>query len=543
MRTHLTHTTLYRVQPLLFTVFGFAACQFLLFIVLPLQLRATGHPPSAIGFAMSMFAFGAIFAGLFGAKVISHIGHIRAFSFMAACSAIITVLHSFYDALWLTAVLRALTGYAAVVNFMVLESWLNVITDKSNRGKIFSVYQIALAMGGISAPFVLSSFTLSDPKLFGLMACFLSISIMILSATKLPVPEISEKTNALSLNKLWNISPSGIVSAFCSGLITSVSISLFTLYTAEKTLPPLAQSMILSAVLLGGLLTQYPTGWFADRFDKRTVAATLMCIGALFNGLIIIDAYWSLPLPLLIFSFLISAGSAAALFPLAITQVFDHIDLKDAVRVTGTLQVILGIAGFIGPIIAGYLMDVFNTMSLFFYIAGVHIFVVLFLLIRKLFIRQERLPTTYPFQVTTQQTALTHPTLDPHTLSQVSKVGDPELKLLLLALAQEPKDPGILIQAALDSARLHPIDIAIHLVTALPKQSQQLITELVRLYPEARLEIAHSLSELMTLRKSQISQLLNVGLSIGANPAECSKIEEIIQSAQAKIITKQPNIK
>jgi MFS family permease len=490
---------------------------------------------------MSFFAFGAMFAGLIGAKIIARIGHIRAFALMAALLVIITVLHSFYDSLWLTAFLRGVAGYAMVVNFIALESWLNVITDRTNRGKVFSIYQICIAIGGVSAPFVLSGFVLNDPRIFGLMALFLSVSIIMLSATKLPIPEISEKTSAMPFRELWAFSPSGTLSSFCAGLITSVSISLITLYTSERELTGLARTMILSSVLLGGLLTQYPTGWFADRLDKRSVAATLMGIGMIFNCLIILDSNWPLPQPLLVISFLISGGTAAALFPLSVTQVFDHIDPKDALRATGTLQIILGLGGFMGPIIAGSLMDAFNTMSLFYYIAAVHFFVMTFLLVRRVFIRQERLTPTFPYQISTQQTRMCRTGLDPRTQYNVADVGDPELKLLLLALAQHPSDPGILIKTALNSARLHPIDIAVHLVMALPKQSDQLIAELVRLYPQARMEIAQSLKDLILLRKHRINALVKEGLSEGATPAEKAEISTLIQSALDNV-TEYPSL-
>jgi len=311
MFSKLSNTTLYRVQPLLLTVFGFAACQYLFYLVIPLQLKAAGHSTSAIGLAMGLFAFGAMFAGLFGAKVIAYVGHIRSFALMSAVLVIISVLHSFYDALWLTATLRGLAGYTMVVNFITLESWLNVITDKTNRGKVFSIYQICIALGGVSAPFVLSNFSINDPRVFGLMAVYLSTSIIILSATKLPVPEISSETSAMPFKQLWRYSPSGTVSSFCAGLITSVSISLITLYTSERNFSELALPMILSSVLLGGILTQYPTGWFADRFDKRSVAASLMGIGTISNALIIIDHTWTVPEPVLIFSFLISEHSSS----------------------------------------------------------------------------------------------------------------------------------------------------------------------------------------------------------------------------------------
>ena len=531
----LTNTTLYRVQPLLLTVFGISACQNLFFLLLPLQLKATGHETAAIGLAMSFYAFGAIFAGLFGAKVIGYVGHIRAFSLMSAIMVVVAGLHSFYDNIWLTGILRGVAGFALITNFITLESWLNVVTDKSNRAKTFSIYQICVGIGGVSAPFVLSSFALSDPRLFGLVGVFLSVSSMIMCLTMLPAPQISGKTNPLPFRELWHYSPSGTVSCFCAGLITSVSVSLITIYATERELQGWALPLVLSSVVLGGFLTQYPTGWFADRFDKRTVASVLMGVGTLANSLIIFDAYWHLPLPALILAFLISGGSAAALFPLAVTQVFDHIDPSDAVRATSTLQIILGIGGFVGPIVAGNVMDLFGSVSLFYYIGIVHVFVMVFLLIRRLFVRQERLEPTFPYQVSTEPTMLCRTGLDPRVDYKLADVGDPTVKLLLLSLAQEPSDPGILIKSALENSHLEPIDIAVHMVLALPKHSDQLIGILVSLYPEKRMAIAESLHELILLRKRRINELVKDGLCLDANEEERAAIHLMIQEAMDKV--------
>lgn len=529
------NSILYRVQPILFTIFGVAACQNLFFVVLPLRLKEAQVDTSSIGIAMSLFSLGAVLAGLFGAKSVAKVGHIRAFCLMAALLIIVSVCHSFSNDVWLTGALRLLAGFCLITSFLTMESWLNVLSDSSNRGRIFSIYQICIAIGGGAAPFLLNIFGLSDPRLFGVISGFLCVSIIIMSISKLPIPEISERTSAMSLKKLWGYSPSGTLSCFCAGLISAVSVSLIALYAVERDISGAALPLILSSFVLGGLLTQYPTGWLADRFDKRLVAAGLMAIGVVSNLLIILDSFVALPLSLLVFLFLVSGGSGVALFPLAVTQVFDHIDLKDAIRATGTLQIILGLGGVIGPMVAGYMMEVFSAIALYYYLVAVHLIVMVFLLMRKFFIRKERLEPNAPYQVTTQPISLGTSNLDPRVEYSLANLGDPELKLLLVALGQHPKDPSVLIKTALESSRLQPTDIAMHLVLALPKHSDELMAALVSLYPEQRLDIAASLKELFILRKQRINHLVEEGLSSGATEAEAAEIRQIIDQVDETI--------
>jgi uncharacterized membrane protein YeaQ/YmgE (transglycosylase-associated protein family) len=217
-----------------------------------------------------------------------------------------------------------------------------------------------------------------------------------------------------------------------------------------------------------------------------------------------------------------------ALFPLAVTQVFDHIDLKDAMPATSTLQILLGIGGVIGPVVAGFLMSQFESIWLYYYLIGVHAAVIVFLLVRKLFIRTERLSASAPYQVTTQPTSLGSSKLDPRIDYSLAEIHEPALKLLLIALRQHPQDPAELIRTALESAALEPTDVATKMALTLPKQSGDLMRHLVELYPQQRLDITRSLHELFALHKERINSLLEEGLIAGASDSEAQAVRAII---------------
>ena len=520
---------LYRISPILFAITAYALSLNLFFVLLPIRMSDQGIATSDIGLAMSMYSAGAVLAGLFASRAVHRVGHVRAFASMAAALAIIAVAHGYLTNIWLTGLLRMLAGFSFVTGFITLESWLNVLSDSTNRGKIFSIYQICIALGFGSAPFLLNLSVDSDPRLFGLISIFLCVSLIIMSMSRIPAPEVTERARAMSLKTLWNYSPSGTLSGFCAGLISAASVSLISLYAYERGFTGVWLSLILGSYQLGGLLTQYPTGWLADRYDKRSVAAGLMTLGVTSNLLIVFDYFVGMPNGLLVLAFLVSGGSGVALFPLAVTQVFDHIDLKDAMPATSTLQIILGVGGVIGPIAAGFLMSAFESIWLYYYLILVHAAVIVFLLIRKLFIRTERLSSSAPFQVTTQPTSLGASGLDPRIAYSIAEIEEPALKLLLVALRQQPKDPAELIRMALDSADLKPSDVATKMVLTLPKQSGHLMRLLVELYPEQRLEITRSLHELFALHKARINSLIEEGLVAGASETEAEAVRAIVE--------------
>jgi len=519
---------LLRIQPILFSIFAVAVSHNLFFVMLPIRLKEGGFASSDIGMAMSMFAVGAIMAGIFGSRAVLRAGHIRAFSSMAAMLAIVSVCHSYFLNIWITGGLRMVAGFCFVTSFITLESWLNVLSDKRNRGTVFSTYQICFAIGFGSAPFLFSLSSEHDPRLFGLIGVFLCISLIIMSMSRLPLPELPSRPRAMSPKRLWDYSPSGTLSCFCAGLISAASVSLISLYAYDHGITGIWLSLVLGSYQLGGLLTQYPVGWLADRYDKRSVAAGLMVLGVVSNLLIVAENFVAMPIEMLVVLFLVSGGSGVALFPLAVTQVFDHIDTKEAISATSTMQILLGCGGVLGPIIAGFLMTQFDSVWLYYYLVAVHLLVGIFLIVRKLYVRTETLESHSKYQIS-MQTSVGTSVLDPQLNYNLAEIGDPELKLLLVALGQYPKDPGILISTALEGSSLKPQDVAIHMVLALPKGSGELIKRLVQLFPDDRLAIAYSLRDLFVLRKERINAMLLEALVDGADDLERTEIDSMME--------------
>ncbi|HCI02879.1 MAG TPA: transmembrane transport protein, partial [Oceanospirillaceae bacterium] len=104
--------------------------------------------------------------------------------------------------------------------------------------------------------------------------------------------------------------------------------------------------------------------------------------------------------------FLLSGGSGIALFPLAVNQMFDHINERQAMSATSTMQILLGVGAIIGPIVAGFLMSQLGVIWLYWYLIIVHSLLIVFLVVRKLFVRTERLEPAANYQVTMQSTAV-----------------------------------------------------------------------------------------------------------------------------------------
>ena len=395
-----------RVKSMFLAIFVVAISINLFNTIIPIQLQSQSYTSDQIGLAMSLYALGSIGAGLFGSFLVRKVGHIRSFSAMAATLCIVAVSHSYITDIYATGLLRLVAGFCLTSNFITIESWLNTISNKSNRGQVFGVYQIFIAIGFGCGPFLLALSAPEDPRLFGLVAVFLSLALIFMSITSLPTPAVPKKSRPLSLRLIWRYSPSATFGCICAGLIAGASNTFISIYALDRGFEGILLSLVLGSFMLGGLLTQYPVGFLADRFDKRLVAAGLMILGMVTNFIIVLESYLPIPSIVIVIVFLLSGGSGIALFPLAVNQMFDHINERQAMSATSTMQILLGVGAIIGPIVAGFLMSQLGVIWLYWYLIIVHSLLIVFLVVRKLFVRTERLEPAANYQVTMQSTAV-----------------------------------------------------------------------------------------------------------------------------------------
>ena len=120
----MTNSIFYRVSPILFSIIGMALSHNLFFIILPLRMQSAGIESSQVGIAMGMFAAGSILAGMFGAKVVNRVGHIRAFATMAATLSIVSILHTLLESFIITSLLRVVPASASLPALSLLRAGL-----------------------------------------------------------------------------------------------------------------------------------------------------------------------------------------------------------------------------------------------------------------------------------------------------------------------------------------------------------------------------------------------------------------------------------
>ena len=146
-----------------------------------------------IGIINATYFLGLYAGAKFTDRLVSRVGHGRAYAIFASIGSICALLHALLLNPYMWMVIRLGTGFCIAGLFMVTESWLNSRATRTTRGQILSMYMIthylAAGIGQLFIPF-------ADPeglKLFVIAAIGFSLSLIPVLVTRLIAPPIPSR--------------------------------------------------------------------------------------------------------------------------------------------------------------------------------------------------------------------------------------------------------------------------------------------------------------------------------------------------------------
>src|SRR5271163_1057816 len=115
--------------------------------LIPILLLRQGVETQNIGYVASCYFVGFLVGALFCARIVTRVGHIRAFAVFAALAADAALLMALLSSVWIWAGLRFVIGFSMSGCFLVAESWLNDKADAETRGRTFGAYLLVSWLG------------------------------------------------------------------------------------------------------------------------------------------------------------------------------------------------------------------------------------------------------------------------------------------------------------------------------------------------------------------------------------------------------------
>ncbi len=315
-----------------------------------------------IGLVHSAFYLGLLIGSTRIEPLIARIGHIRTYATFASMLTATILAQGFWIHPYYWLILRFFAGISLAGLYIVIESWLLVNSPHEKRGKMLSVYMVALYATQSLSQFIIDWIPLLGLIPYLVASIFCVLSLIPLTVTYTCPPNIPDSAH-VPLLSLFKASPFGFSGCLISGFMISAIYSLAPNFSQEVGLNI---ALFTSSTIAGGFLLQWPIGHLSDIFDRSRVLLSLS-IATIFPCVILALFHSQSYLPYFL-GFLIG-GFSFAIYPVSISQVCDRTDSGEITRTAGVLLLAYGMGSVIGPMALSGAMQAISPLSLFYGLA------------------------------------------------------------------------------------------------------------------------------------------------------------------------------
>ncbi len=334
--------------------------------VLGVRTEQEGFGLAVGGLIMAAYYLGFLLGTKTAETQLAAVGHVRVFAALASLSSTAAILHLvlIHPLSW--AVLRFVSGLCMAGLFVTAESWLNDMATPSNRGRILSLYMV-VTMGGLSVGQLL--LVGGDPggiRLFIGASALISLALVPITLSATSSPPLTEP-EPVSFRQLLSIVPTGVVTAFWTGVAHGTFLGAGALYAAASGLPASRIALFMAVPTLGAIVFQWPVGLVSDRVSRRgVICAVALAATAIAAAMTRVDP-GSLPSLALLFAF---GGATFPLYSLAMAYTADWLTPDQFNGGTAVLVRSVGVGAVAGPAAAGAAMAATELWVFFVVLAG-----------------------------------------------------------------------------------------------------------------------------------------------------------------------------
>ena len=346
--------------------------------LLGVRTQVEGFTATTVGFIVAAYFFGLLVGGLFAARVVTRVGHIRSFAAFASLMSVSALLFPIFVSPVAWMLLRMVGGFCMAGMIMVTESWLNEAASNKTRGQILSFYMITNYFAAGSGQFLLTAGDPSQYQLFSLASILFSLALLpvLLTRARAPVPVPSKRMHVWSL---YRIAPLGVFGVFCCGLVNSSIHGLSPVYATNMGFSEAELSTFMAAMIMSGLFLQWPIGHLSDRIGRGPLLVYIPLLVALAATGIVFTVQYTL----ILVGALVFGAFVFTLYSLGAATANDMVTANQRVQVAGALLITYGAGAVIGPIVAAQFMRLLGPQGLFFYFALICLLLSVFAIVMR----------------------------------------------------------------------------------------------------------------------------------------------------------------
>ena len=338
-----------------------------------------GFSTTQIGLLGSSHFFGFFIGCWWAPRLMGTVGHSRAFAAFTATGTIGILSHMLVIQAEAWMIMRVLTGLCIAGSYTVVESWLQAKVTNATRGRTMGVYRVVDISGALLAQLMISVLTPAHYVSYNILALLCCAALVPLVLTRVQQPIMPEAPR-LRPSLAWQRSPLAAAGVLSAGLTSAAFRMVGPIYGVEIGLSVDDIALFLAAFVLGGVLSQWPAGWAADRFDRRWVLIALSIMAVFSCGATIAFAGQGTTA-----AFLTATLFGIATFPIysvSAAHAHDFAEDEERVELSAALMFLFALGAIASPWAVSTLIEAYGPSAMFAFVSVAHIFLIVFGLIR-----------------------------------------------------------------------------------------------------------------------------------------------------------------
>ena len=329
-----------------------------------------------VGFLGSMHFVGFFIGCWWAPRLMGEVGHSRAFAVFTAMGSIGMAGHIliFDPTAW--ALLRIMSGICIAGCYTVIESWLQAKVTNENRGRAMGTYRLVDMGGSLVAQLMIGTLANLETYIaYNLLTILCCAAMLPLALTRVPQPEIPAAPR-LRPSLAWRMSPLAVAGVLVAALSSASFRMVGPIYGQEVGLAASQIGLFLAAFVAGGAIAQYPTGWLADKYDRRWVLIWLSVTSVLSCTVTVAASGFGT----------VGVMASAAFFgfttfpvySVAASHAHDFATNEERIELSAALMFFYAVGAIAAPWGTSLLIETFGPAALFYFISLGHIALVVF---------------------------------------------------------------------------------------------------------------------------------------------------------------------
>jgi MFS family permease len=305
------------------------------------------------GLAAGMPALAALVLLPVATRLASRMGLVPAMVFGVVLGVVGLVLMALWQGVGPWLAWRFVMGLGLLFPWLLGETWINTVASEASRGRVLSLYVVALFGGYGVGPVVMALVPTHGLAPFLIAGVALTLTALPLLAASRFAPPM-ENHGSDGLLRTAHLVPVGMMAALVAGVLEYAYLALLPSFALSVGVGEGQALLLVSAFLWGGVALSFPFGWLADRMDRERLFLLLLGVFILIAvpaGLA--AAMPSLALPA---TFLLG-GIACAFYTLGLAILGERLRPGDLASANAAFLVLYQLGTLGGPPLAGAAMD------------------------------------------------------------------------------------------------------------------------------------------------------------------------------------------